>query len=113
MTNHRRVRPPTEGQGVGEPLSATDGVDPYWQSISLQAAARLARLAERRETVAPGFESEPPRTDRHLFRRSYKLVLGLTVGVALYAGIMYIFLGMLRPPLPSSDAAEATAPLRR
>jgi len=113
MTNRTRVLPATEGQDVGEPLSVTDDVDPYRRSISLQAAARVARLAERQATLATEIESEPIRIDGHLFRRSCKLVLGFAVGTALYAGIMYPFLAMLRSPLPSPDAMAATAPLRR
>lgn len=40
----------TKGQGVAAPVSVSHGVDPFRQSISLLAAARLARIGERRAT---------------------------------------------------------------
>jgi hypothetical protein len=99
MTNHAGVQAAPE-EGVGEPLSVSHGVDPYRQSISLQAAARLARIAERRATIVRGSESEPSDMDGHFVRRLCKLVLGFAVGAALYAGIMYPFLVLVRSPLP-------------
>ena len=110
-TNPSTLPPAAEGRGVGEPFSDTDGIDSYWQSISLQAAARVARFAERPATPATGSKSE---LAKHLSRsRSYKLVLGFTIGAALYAGITYVFLGTLRSPLPLPNEMAGTAPLRR
>jgi hypothetical protein len=91
----------TEGQGVAAPVSASHGVDAFRQSISLQAAARMARIGERRATFdfkEP--ESEPSDTDGHSVHRSCKLVLGFVVGTALYARIMYRFMGIMRFPSP-------------
>jgi hypothetical protein len=102
--------PANEDESVGELLPVADVVDPYWQSISLQAAARLTRLAERRATEV---ENKPIGIDEHLFRRSYTLVIAFAVGTALYAGIMSIFLGDLRSPLPSPDVIAATSTPRR
>jgi hypothetical protein len=90
----------TEGQGVAAPASVSHGVDPFQQSISLQAAARLARIGERRATFDFKEPENKPSDTRHSVRRLCKLVLRIVVGTALYAGIMYLFMSILRSASP-------------
>ena len=91
----------------GEMLPVT--ADPYWQSISIQAAARLARLDEQWKLRAAEAEIEQPRIAGNFARRSYQLALMVAVGTGLYAGITYLLLSDLRPPAVSGSAATMTA----
>ena len=83
--------------------------DPYWQNISVQAAARLARLDEQWKLRAAEAESEQPRIAGNFARRSYQLALMVAVGTGLYAGITYLLLSDLRLPSVSGSAAPMTA----
>jgi hypothetical protein len=91
----------------GEMLPVT--ADPYWQSISIQAAARLARLDEQWKLRAAEAEIEQPRIAGNFARRSYQLALMVAVGTGLYAGITYLLLSDLRLPSVSGSAAPMTA----
>jgi hypothetical protein len=91
----------------GEMLPVT--VDPYWQSISVQAAARLTRLDEQWKLRAAEAEIEQPRIAGNFARRSYQLALMVAVGTGLYAGITYLLLSDLRLPPVSANAAPMTA----
>ena len=90
---------PAEGQALGWPPSDTDDLDAFWKAISLQAEARAARYAIRPGSIGDrGIEPE----ERVSLGRALNLVLAFTLGVAVYAGIMYVVLGtQLRSPLPS------------
>src|SRR5688500_80598 len=87
----------------GEMLPVT--ADPYWQNLSVQAAARLARLEEQQKLRAAEGETEQPRIAGVLARRSYQLALMVAVGAGLYAGITYLLLSDLRLPAVSGSAA--------
>ena len=91
----------------GEMLPVT--VDPYWQNLSLQAAARLTRLEEQQKLRAAEGETEQPRIARTFARRSYQWALMVAVGAGLYAGITYLLLSDLRLPAVSGSAATMTA----
>ena len=91
----------------GEMLPVT--VDPYWQSISVQAAARLTRLDEQWKLRVAEAEIEQPRIAGNFARRSYQLALMVAVGASLYAGITYLLLSDLRLPAVSGSAATLTA----
>lgn len=91
----------------GEMLPVT--ADPYWQKISVQAAARLTRLEEQWKLRAAEAEIEQPRTAENFARRSYQLALMVAVGAGLYAGITYLLLSDLRLPAVSGGAAQMTA----
>ena len=86
-------------QSRGEPPSDTDDLDAFWKAISLQAEARAARYAIRPGSIRDrGIEPE----ERVSLGRSFNLVLAFTLGVVVYAGIIYVILGtQLRSPLPS------------
>jgi hypothetical protein len=87
------------------PVSA----DPYWQNISVQAAARLTRLDEEWKLRAAEAEIDQPRIAGNFARRSYQLALMVAVGAGLYAGITYLLLSDLRLPAVSGSAAPMTA----
>jgi hypothetical protein len=91
--------------GEALPVSA----DPYWQNLSVQAAARLTRLDEQRKLCAAEGETEQPRIAGTFARRSYQLALMIAVGAGLYAGITYLLLSDLRLPAVSGSAATLTA----
>jgi hypothetical protein len=96
----RKLAPaPAADQSRGEPPSDTDDLDPFWKVISLQAEARAARYAIRPGSIGDrGIEPE----ERVSLGRSFNLVLAFTLGVVVYAGIIYVILGtQLRSPLPS------------
>jgi hypothetical protein len=83
--------------------------DPYWQDISIQAAARLTRLDEQRKLRAAEAEIEQPRIAGNFARRSYRLALMVAIGAGLYAGITYLLLSDLRLPAVPGGAATMTA----
>jgi hypothetical protein len=91
--------PAAEGQARHSPPSGTDDLEAFSQAISLQAAARAARYAIRPGSIRDrGIEPE----ERVSLGRAFNLVLAFALGVAVYAGIMYVILGtQLRSPLPS------------
>ena len=91
----------------GEMLPVT--ADPYWQNLSVQAAARLTRLEEQQKLRAAEGEIEQPRIAGNFARRSYQLALMVAVGAGLYAGITYLLLSDLRLPAVSGSAATMTA----
>jgi hypothetical protein len=91
----------------GEMLPVT--ADPYWQNLSVQAAARLTRLEEQQKLRAAEGETEQPRIAGNFARRSYQLALMVAVGAGLYAGITYLLLSDLRLPAVSGSAATMTA----
>jgi hypothetical protein len=96
-------------QPEGPPASpVADNIDPYWRSISLQAAARLARIADLAATHGagwPGYASNSDEIERRS-RRSW--MVGLVVGATLYAGIMSFFIDMLRSPVASPTEISTT-----
>ena len=59
--------------------------DQYWQDISGQAAARLARLEEERTQRPAEDETRQP-------RRTHRLALMVTVGASLLAAMGYVLL---------------------
>jgi hypothetical protein len=107
--------PAAEGQARRGPSSAMDDLEAFSQAISLQAAARAARYAIRPGSIPNGFGHGESRTndiqqeDREIepgervsLGRALNLVLTFALGVAVYAGIMYVILGtQLRSPLPT------------
>ena len=92
-------------RGEVSPVSA----DPYWQNLSVQAAARLTRLDEQWKLRAAEAQIEQPRIAGNFARRSYQLALMVAVGAGLYAGITYLLLSDLRLPAVSGSAATMTA----
>jgi hypothetical protein len=96
--------PAADGQRRGEPPSETDDLQAFSKAISLQAEARAARYA-----IGESHFVDIQRKIRNIEReeglslgRSLNLVLVFALGVAVYAGIMYVILGtQLRSPLPS------------
>src|SRR4030088_3101929 len=99
--NRPKGPPAADHEGIGERFPVADDIDPYWRSISLQAAARAARFAELSAKPGAGSASNSSHTDAIEQGHSRSLVLGFVAGAALYAGIMSFFLDMLRSPLPS------------
>ena len=96
--------PAADGQSRAEPPSDTDDLEAFSQVISLQAAARAARYAIRPGSIGKGFGRGDSYTmgDRVSLGRAFNLVLTFALGVAVYAGIMYVILGtQLRSPLPT------------
>jgi len=105
--------PAAEGQARRGPSSGTEDLEAFSQAIALQAAARAARYAIRPGSIPKGHgashaigiqqedrEIEPG--ERVSLGRAFNLVLAFALGVAVYAGIMYVILGtQLRSPLPS------------
>jgi hypothetical protein len=105
-----------EGQALGWPPSGTYDIEGFSPVISLQVAARAARYAIRSGAINKGFgrgesdtidiqqedrEIEPG--ERVSLGRAFNLMLAFALGVAVYAGVMYVILGtQLRSPLPSS-----------
>ena len=96
------------------------GIDPYWRSISLQAAARAARFAEASARPGGRWASKAFHADEIEQEGRRSLMLGFVVGAALYAGIMSFFVDMLRSPLspatttlPPPGAPAAESPLHR
>jgi len=103
MLHKLALLPAADGQSRGEP-SDRDGLEAFGNAISRQAEARAARYAigfrrleiERR---IRDFERE----QRLSLGRSFNLVLAFTLGVVVYAGIMYVILGtQLHSPPPSA-----------
>jgi hypothetical protein len=100
---HKLALPPAaDGQSRGEP-SDRDDLEAFSNAISRQAEARAARYAigfGRREIERKIRDFE--REQRLSLGRSFNLVLTFTLGVAVYAGIMYVILGaQLHSPLPT------------
>jgi hypothetical protein len=91
--------PVAEGQARHSPPSGTDDLEAFSQAISLQAAARAARYAIRPGSIRDrGIEPG----ERVSLGRAFNLMLAFALGVAVYAGIMYVILGaQLHSPLPS------------
>jgi len=83
--------------------------DAYWKTISLQAADRAARHATGAISESFG-HSETLVSDadkRVALRRALDGVLTVGLGIVLYAGILYLTLGMHL----HSNAVEATRDL--
>lgn len=100
----------------GESRYDTDEADAFTQAISLQAAARAARFTKHPPLTYFELQRAIRKIDlqeRRVSRlRSFKLVLAVAIGTAVYSGVMYFFLGMnLRPPPPSPSVTAATPPL--
>ena len=107
--------PAAEGQARRGPSSGTEDLEAFSQAIALQAAARAARYAIRPGSIPKGFRHSDSHAigiqqeDREIepgegvsLGRAFNLVLAFALGVAVYAGIMYVILGtQLRSPLPS------------
>ena len=93
-----------DDRGKALPVS----VDPYWQNLSVQAAARLTRLEEQRKLCAAEEETEQPYIAGTFARRSYQLAWMVAVGAGLYAGITFLLLSDLRLPAGAGNAATLT-----
>ena len=86
-------------------------VDPYWQNLSVQVAARLTKLEEQRKLCPAEGETEQPRIAGTFARRSYQLAFMVAVGASLYAGITFLILSDLSlPAVPGSAATLTPAP---
>jgi hypothetical protein len=107
------ISPAADHEGLGETLPVADHLDPYWRSISLQAAARVARFAELSATPRAGPEIGSWDIDTIEQRGRHSLVLGFVVGAVLYAGIMAFFVDMLRSPLALPKEIATTLALPR
>lgn len=77
-----------EGQGEPSPVVA----DAYWEDISLQASARLTRLAEERKQHAADDDIRQPPIAGRFARRIRRLVLMVAVGAFLFAAVAYVLL---------------------
>jgi hypothetical protein len=94
------------------PADAHD-VEAFWQAISLQAAARTARYANRppladyaRQQAIRELDLQEPFSRL----RPFKLVLEVIIGAVIFAGIMCYTLGIdLRLPFPSTSALPDTS----
>jgi hypothetical protein len=102
MLHKLALLPAADGQSRGEP-SDRDGLEAFGNAISRQAEARAARYAigfRRREIERRIRDFE--REQRLSLGRSFNLVLTFTLGVAVYAAIMYFTVGIhLHSPVPS------------
>jgi hypothetical protein len=72
-------------ESQAEPLPVA--ADAYWEDISLQASARLARLEEERKQHASEDEIRQPHTAGRFARRTRRLVLMVAVGAILFAAV--------------------------
>jgi Putative peptidoglycan binding domain len=114
-----------ESHVLREPRASTGGFEAFKESISLQLAARAARLAEespslgtRSASAAPDIiGSKQENRQNNLEKqvspsRLFILGLGFAVGITVSASVMYFFLGMnLGPPLPSPSVLAAAPTL--
>src|SRR5262249_29068701 len=75
-------------EGEGEPPAVA--ADAYWEDISVQASARLARLEEERKQH--GAEDEIRFVRGRPARRTYRLVLTVAVGAILFAAVAWFLL---------------------
>ena len=102
-TAPRGLDPGPAAQFISGRPSETHDTEAFWESISLQAAARAEAFA-----MAPTPGTQPQGRDQldleeHVSPRcSSKLVLALAIGIAAFAYVTYFMLGRnLLPPLPS------------
>jgi hypothetical protein len=104
-----------EGQALVAQPSGTYDIEGLSPVISLQVAARAARYAIRPGSISKGFgRGESDTTDiqedreieageRVSLGRAFNLMLAFALGVAVYAGVMYVILGtQLHSPPPSA-----------
>jgi len=102
---------------LGEASSAKDDIEAFGRAISLQAAARAARYANRPPLADDARQQAIRELDlqERLSRlRPFKLVLEVFIGAAIFAGIMCYTLGIdLRLPFPSTSALPDTSLLQR
>jgi hypothetical protein len=77
-----------EGQGEPPPVAA----DAYWEDISLQASARLARLEEERNQHAAEDEVRQPYIAEPFARRTHRRVLMVAAGAILIAAVAWLLL---------------------
>jgi hypothetical protein len=111
----RSLDPASVGQALrGGPGDAHD-IEAFWQAISLQAAARAATFANGSAAISKSRSGAPHiigiqqaggplDLEEHVSPgRSFKLVLALAIGVAVFAGVVYFMLGgnLLASLLPS------------
>jgi hypothetical protein len=103
MLHKVALLPAADGQSRGE-LSDRDDLEAFSNAISRQAEARAARYAigfGRREIERKIRDFE--RAQRLSLSRSFNLVLTFTLGIAVYAAIIYFTVGIhLHSPMPSS-----------
>ena len=95
-------------QDCDEPsFTIEDAVD-FKETISRQAAARVARFAKRPRRTDDMLRQairEFERQERLLRLRPFKLALKVFIGAVIFAGIMLYMLGAnLRSPFPSASA---------
>jgi hypothetical protein len=106
--------PAADGHSHAEPPSDTDDLEAFSQAISLQAAARAARYAIRPGSIGKGFGRGESYTmgARVSLGRAFNLMLAFALGVAVYAGVMYVILGtQLHSPLPTPPLPRPGATL--
>ena len=82
--------------------SDTHDTEAFWESISLQAAARADAFAMAHTAGPRPQERDQLDLEEHAPpRRSSKLALALAIGIAVFACVTYFMLGEnLLPPLP-------------
>jgi hypothetical protein len=101
MLHKLALLPAADGQSRGEP-SDRDDLETFSNAISRQAEARAARFAigfGRREIERKIRDFE--REQRLSLGRSFNLVLTFTLGVVVYAAIIYFTVGIhLHSPVP-------------
>jgi hypothetical protein len=76
---------------LSEASSAKDDIEAFGQAISLQAAARAARYAERSHAISDQ-SRRPPREPVSL-TPSFNLVVASAIGVVVFACITYFTIG--------------------
>jgi hypothetical protein len=100
---------------LGEASSAKDDIEAFGRAISLQAAARAARYANRPPLAGDARQAirELDLQERLSRLRPFKLVLEVFIGAAIFAGIMCYTLGIdFRLPFPSTSALPDTSLLQ-
>jgi hypothetical protein len=99
----RGLDPEPAAQVINGRPSDTHDTDSFWESISLQAAARADAFAMAHTAgPQPQGRDQLDLEDHVSPRRSSKLARALAIGIAVFACITYFMLGRnLLPPLPS------------
>jgi hypothetical protein len=96
---HSRSHDPASQVLRGGPADAHD-IEPFWQAISLQAAARTARYAEGSSGISQdavgafhtiGIQQE--KRERAPLTPSFNMVIMSTIGVVVFACITYFMMG--------------------
>jgi hypothetical protein len=106
--HQRRLDPASVGQALRGRPSDTHDFEAFREALSLQAAARAATFGKDSAAIPQSRGGAPQGSEQldleeHVSPgRSFKLVLALAIGVAVFACVAYSMLGgNLLPPLPS------------